>query len=99
MNRLGEIADELTELIEELEQSNLAGETGALRAALQRAFAKACEAERVQRRKEPAVPRIDKRPASPRARALAPEPVGSGVVIELRRSWRFGAARARRLND
>ncbi|MDR3512558.1 MAG: hypothetical protein P4L73_13065 [Caulobacteraceae bacterium] len=55
MNRFGEIADELTDLIEELERSDLAGESKRLRVALARAFDRACEADRSLRLKTEAM--------------------------------------------
>ncbi len=89
MNRFGQIADELTDLIEELDHPDLVSGAGPLKAALQRAFAKACEAERVLRLKKQAEPRLE--------RAASPGRPGFGVVIELPLAWRPGAARARRL--
>jgi len=97
MNRFGQIADELTDLIEELDHLDLVGESGPLKAALQRAFAKACEAERVLRLKTQAAPRPANRQRLERAES--PARAGFGVVIELPRAWRPGAAGARRLND
>jgi hypothetical protein len=62
MNRFGEIADELTDLIEELDHPDLADFAQPLRQALERAFIRACEAERRVRLESPArVP--GKRPA------------------------------------
>jgi hypothetical protein len=95
MNRFGEIADELTDLIEELELHAPLAEVKPLKAALQRAFAKACEAERALRALEPAVPAQRSR----RGRRPSPPGDGSGVVIQLPRAWRLGAAGARRLVD
>jgi len=98
MNRFGEIADELTELIEEIERSDMAVEGKALKLALERAFAKACEAERVLRARAETQPKA----ARPRRRAAggpAPEAPGAGVVIQLPANWRGGAARLRRLMD
>jgi hypothetical protein len=106
MNRFGEIADELTELIEELEQPGLAAEAAALRAALQRAFGRACEADRARRTKEAgaepatvaAAPRPRRRATAPARRAEAvAEP--RGVVIQWPRAWRGAAVTARRLDD
>jgi len=57
MNRFGEIADELTDLIEELDQADLAQDGGALKLILERAFIKACEAERAMRRKAESEPK------------------------------------------
>lgn len=102
MNCFGEIADELTDLIEELDQPRLASEGRALKAALMRAFAKACEAERAARLKAESDPLPEKlrvrarRPARPEA-----EPRVSGVVIKMPLAWRRrrAAAIARRLND
>ena len=56
MNRFGEIADELTELIEELEGSDLADRAGPLAAALERAYVQACLAERRLRLEAPPLP-------------------------------------------
>jgi hypothetical protein len=52
MNRFGQIADELSELIEELETPALKPDSTALRRALQRAFVQACLAEQAMRRRE-----------------------------------------------
>jgi hypothetical protein len=49
MNRYGEIADELTDFIEEVASMGRNAQAEALKAALERAFAKACEAERALR--------------------------------------------------
>jgi hypothetical protein len=104
MNRFGEIADELTDLIEELDQLGLASEANgqALKAALMRAFAKACEAERATRLKAEREPLAEKRRACARrpVRAEA-KPLVSGVVIELPLEWRRkrAAMLARRLDD
>jgi len=98
MNRFGEIADELTDLIEEIEQSDLSIDGEQLKLALQRAFAKACQAERTLRERAEAEPA----PAPQRRRANArPEPQqpSAGVVIQLPANWRGGAARLRRLMD
>jgi hypothetical protein len=95
MNRFGEIADELTDLIEELEAPGLASESKALRAALARAFSKACEAERVLRLKQQAEPIATARPLRRRAAGGA----GFGVVIELPVDWNRPASPDRRLND
>jgi hypothetical protein len=51
MTRFGEIADELTELIEDLGRAPMAQDSEPLRAALQRAFVQACLAERTVRRR------------------------------------------------
>jgi hypothetical protein len=104
MNRFGEIADELTELIEELDQPGLSRDARALKAALQRAFAKACEAERAMRLKEQAEPAEALTP-KPRRRAAvgaagAPQPAAErGVVIPWPRAWRVAGSAARRLDD
>jgi hypothetical protein len=99
MNRFGEIADELTELMEELEQGALSAHSKALRTALQRAADRACEAERVLRAEEDARPEIPQRARRVRGGAsAAPAIEVSGVVIQLPRAWRV-AANARRLND
>lgn len=99
MNRFGEIADELTELIEELEHGPLAVQAKGLNAALQRACDKACEAERVLRAVQDAEPKMPKLAVRARGGAnVAHELAVSGVVIQLPRAWR-GAASARRLND
>ena len=100
MNRFGEIADELTELIEELEQGALSAQAKALKMALQRAVDRACEAERVLRVEEDAQPRAPRRARRVQgggASAVSAVDV-SGVVIQLPRAWRI-AASARRLND
>ena len=73
MNRFGEIADEMTELLEELEHPRYAAYATPLRRVLERAFARACEAERVARL---VAPELDKGP--PRA---SNEP--GAVVIQL----------------
>jgi hypothetical protein len=96
MNRFGEIADELTDLIEEMEGPELAQEGRALKAALERAFVRACEAERALRRRIDAAPTPAK---IPRRRLAAAELPRTGVVIELPLAWRLGAAAARRLGD
>ena len=98
MNRFGEIADELTDLIEELEQSHLAADGKGLKLALERAFAKACQAERLVRERQEAEPET----VRPRRRANGPaEPSRptTGVVITLPTRWRGGAERLRRLID
>jgi hypothetical protein len=97
MNRFGEIADELTDLIEEMERSGLAADGRAVKLALERAFAKACEAERSLRLRQEAAPKA----ARPRRRAgaRAEASPSMGVVIELPSNWRGGAARLRRLMD
>jgi hypothetical protein len=46
MNRFGEIADQLTELLEELDRPDLAPDAQALKRALKKAVARACEADR-----------------------------------------------------
>jgi hypothetical protein len=97
MNRFGEIADELTELIEELDRGELAGKSRALKSALERAFARACEAERVLRAQQEAEPKMPQRAVSAGARPLRAVEV-SGVVIQLPRAWRVGA-NSRRLSD
>lgn len=106
MNRFGEIADELTDLIEELDSPELAAEAKRLKVALERAFARACEAERSLRQKTEASPArgqpIRRGPVVRRAATgLAMSGPGlSGQVIELPASWRGAAlARTRRLND
>ena len=99
MNRFGEIADELTELMEELEQGALSAPAKALKTALQRAVDRACEAERVLRGEEDAQPKMPQRARRVRGGAsTAPAVEVSGVVIQLPRAWRI-AASARRLND
>jgi ATP/maltotriose-dependent transcriptional regulator MalT len=99
MNRFGEIADELTELMEELEQGPLSAQAKALKAALQRAVDRACEAERLLRAEEEAQPRMPQRARCVRGGAnAAPAVEVSGVVIQLPRAWRV-AASARRLHD
>jgi hypothetical protein len=52
MNRFGEMADELSELIEELEASPFQQDAIALCGALQRAFVHACLADQKMRRLE-----------------------------------------------
>jgi hypothetical protein len=100
MNRFGEIADELTELIEELDRPNLAVEAAALKVALERAFAKACVAERALRLKQEAEPKPVRRAVHSRRRVVAGSDDGrSGVVIELPLAWRLAVAATRRLND
>jgi hypothetical protein len=99
MNRFGEIADELTELMEELEQGPLSAQAKALKAALQRAVYRACEAERVLRAEEHPQPEMPQRVRRVRGGpSAAPAAEVSGVVIQLPRAWRI-AASARRLND
>jgi len=101
MNRFGEIADELNELIEELERGPLAARSKALRSALQRAADRACEAERVLRAEEEAQPEAPKRVRRSNGGASAAPTQAvdvSGVVIQLPRAWR-AAAGARRLHD
>jgi hypothetical protein len=99
MNRFGEIADELTELMEELEQGPLSAQAKALKTALRRAVDRACEAERVLRAEEDAQPEMPQRARRVRGGAsAAPAVEVSGVVIQMPRAWRI-AASARRLND
>lgn len=93
MNRFGEIADELTELIEELDQPELAKEAAALKLALQRAFTKACLAERAYRHKCGETPRPALGPQ--RRRAQVADRPSTGVVIELPRAWRLSRTAAR----
>jgi hypothetical protein len=96
MNRFGEIADELTELMEELDHPDLAPDAKRLLAALERAFARACEAERALRLRHEAQPLVRRA----RAARSAAAPALSAQVIELPRAWRpRPAAQARRLND
>jgi hypothetical protein len=100
MNRYGEIADELTELVEELDGPDAPREVRLLKAALQRAFARACEAERMLRLQEQAVP-VLARPA-PRARrrpGRSEHGQKRGVVIHLSSACRAGGAAARRLDE
>jgi hypothetical protein len=103
MNRFGEIADELTDLIEELDRTEPGAGIKALKAALERAFARACEAERALRLKTEAEARAGGAPARPKRPAAgasaAAKPPRSAIVIELPRPWRTAAAAARRLND
>jgi len=92
MNRFGEIADELTELMEELEQGALSAQAKALKTALQRAVDRACEAERVLRGEEDAQPKMPQRARRVRGGAsTAPAVEVSGVVIQLPRAWRIAA--------
>ncbi len=56
MNRFGEIADELTDLVIELEEPRYEADAQALLRALQRAFDQACLAERVVRRRKNGAP-------------------------------------------
>lgn len=81
MNRFGEIADELTDILEELEQADLAPEAKRLKAALERAFLRACEAERSLRMKS-----ADQPLALPRRRAGV-DTGRSAEVISLARRW------------
>jgi hypothetical protein len=97
MNRFGEIADELTDLIEELERADLAVDGKGLKLALERAFAKACEAERAQRLRRVADPRAGRPRGRADVRAEA-EPV-MGVVIRLPSIPRSEPPRLRRLVD
>jgi hypothetical protein len=93
MNRFGEIADELTDLIEELDQADLAQDGAALKLVLERAFIKACEAERALRRRAEAEPKPA--PTAVRARRPAARLAAggqSGVVIEMPLRWRRAAA-------
>jgi hypothetical protein len=102
MNRFGEIADELTDLIEELDQPLLAPEGRALKTALMRAFTKACEAERAARLRTESEPLQEKRRVRARRPASAEvAPPSSAVIIKLPLAWRrrAAAAIARRLND
>ena len=100
MNRFGEIADELTDLIEELDQPHLVKEAAGLKIALERAFAKACEAERVLRRKQEGAPKPMRRAVNSRHQ-LAPDAAvaKTGVVIEMPLAWRLSVGAARRLSD
>lgn len=98
MNRFGEIADELTELIEELEHGPLSAQASALKAALQRAVNRACEAERVLRAEEdarPKAPRMPKRVSWAGGVGATPAVAASGVVIQLPRAWRIAAGACR----
>lgn len=100
MNRLGEIADELTELIEELDRPELAAVAGALKVALERAFEKACIAERTLRLNQEAEQQQVRQKVRPRRRVAGGAGDGrSGVVIQLPLAWRLGVAASRRLND
>jgi len=100
MNRFGEIADELTDLIEEMDQPHLAAEAEGLKIALERAFAKACEAERVLRRKQEAGPKPMRRAVNSRRQVAQDAGVArTGVVIELPLAWRLSVAASRRLSD
>lgn len=100
MNRFGEIADELTELIEELDQPHLAAEAAGLKVALERAFARACEAERVLRRKQEAEPKPMRRAVQSRRRIMmGGADARTGVVIELPLAWRLKVAATRRQSD
>ena len=54
MNIFGRIADELTDLIEEIENSPAAKSTLTLQRTLQRAFAEACYADRAERERQAA---------------------------------------------
>jgi hypothetical protein len=83
MNRFGEIADELTDLIEELERESLSDESAALKLALERAFDRACEAERGLRLK--AVGESCGYPGPARRAFPAGGWTQSAVVIELPR--------------
>jgi hypothetical protein len=99
MNRFGEIADELTDLIEEMERSDIAADGKALKLVLERAFAKACEAERALRLRQEAEPKAVRLRRRAGARVEVEAPPATGVVIELPPNWRGGAARLRRLMD
>lgn len=92
MNRFGEIADELTDLLEELDRPELAGEGRRLKGALQKAFARACEAERTMRQRAEA--------EAPAAEvAVRAQPVFTAQVIDLAHVWAGGGReRARRSN-
>ena len=105
MNRFGEIADELTELIEELDQPGLSADARALKAALQRAFSKACQAERAARLNEQAepdrteTPKPRRRAAAGRGERASEHRAGGGVVIPWPRAWRLTADGTRRFDD
>jgi hypothetical protein len=93
MNRFGEIADELTDLIEELDDPRLAEAAGPLQTALERAFARACEAERALRKAAEAERAKEVRAVGARwDRASRAPPKEGGVVIRLPVAWR-GAPR------
>lgn len=52
MNLFGEMADTLTELIEEIDDSPFAGEAKALQKTLQRAYENACIIDRIVRHRD-----------------------------------------------
>jgi hypothetical protein len=89
MNRFGEIADELIDLIEELDDPALADLGEALRTALERACARACEAERSLRLQAQAAPQSGQRAVgrAHRQSAMVQTETGSAVIIQLR-AWR-----------
>jgi hypothetical protein len=99
MNRFGEIADEITELIEELERADLAAAGRPLKAALERAFARACESERRLRlhteAMEGAAPGPRKRRQAAGACLDAAPERQSAVIIQLPQAWRGASPRAR----
>lgn len=79
------MADELTDMLEELERNDLAPDAKRLKAALERAFVRACEAERSLRQRSAA-----QAPAGPRRRAGVN--LGrSAEVISLPRRWEADA--------
>lgn len=80
MNRFGEIADDLTDMLEELERAELAPEARLLKTALERAFVRACEAERSLRLKSA-------EPVLARAHRRRVDTSRSAEVISLPRRW------------